>query len=131
MASSHVGGLSGAFIPVSEDLGMINAVRKGVLTIDKLEAMTSVCSVGLDMIAIPGDTKASTISAIIADEAAIGMINGKTTAVRVIPVFGENKEVDFGGLLGFAPIIELKNGSAENFINRKGIIPAPLHSYKN
>ena len=131
MASSHVGGLSGAFIPVSEDLGMIHAVRKGVLTIDKLEAMTSVCSVGLDMIAIPGDTKASTISAIIADEAAIGMINGKTTAVRVIPVFGENKEVDFGGLLGFAPIIELKNGSAENFINRKGIIPAPLHSYKN
>ena len=131
MASSHVGGLSGAFIPVSEDLGMINAVRKGVLTIDKLEAMTSVCSVGLDMIAIPGNTDASTISAIIADEAAIGMINGKTTAVRVIPVFGENKEVDFGGLLGFAPIMQLKSGSAENFINRRGIIPAPLHSYKN
>lgn len=131
MASSHVGGLSGAFIPVSEDLGMINAVKTGVLTIDKLEAMTSVCSVGLDMIAINGDTPANTISALIADEAAIGVINGKTTAVRVIPVFGNTSEVNFGGLLGFAPIINLKEGNADIFINRKGRIPAPLHSYKN
>lgn len=131
MASSHVGGLSGAFIPVSEDLGMIKAVKSGVLTIDKLEAMTSVCSVGLDMIAISGDTSASTISALIADEAAIGMINGKTTAVRVIPVYGNKKEVNFGGLLGFAPVIDLKVGNADIFVNRKGRIPAPLHSYKN
>lgn len=133
MASSHVGGLSGAFIPVSEDIGMIEAVRKGALSIEKLEAMTSVCSVGLDMIAVPGDTAADTISAIIADEAAIGVINGKTTAVRVIPVVGkkEGDEVEFGGLLGRAPVMGLSKGSAKEFISRGGRIPAPIHSYKN
>ena len=132
MASSHVGGLSGAFIPVSEDIGMIEAVKNGVLSIEKLEAMTSVCSVGLDMIAIPGDTSASTVSAIIADEAAIGVINNKTTAVRVIPVHGKNEgEVEFGGLLGRAPIMRTGKGNADAFIARGGKIPAPIHSYKN
>jgi len=133
MASSRVGGLSGAFIPVSEDIGMIEAARKGTLTIDKLEAMTAVCSVGLDMIAVCGDTPASTISAIIADESAIGMINNKTTAVRIIPVFGKTvgQEVDFGGLLGTAPIMPVHNESSKEFINRGGLIPPPVHSYKN
>lgn len=132
MASSHIGGLSGAFIPVSEDIGMINAVRQGALAMDKLEAMTSVCSVGLDMIAVPGSTTAETISAIIADEAAIGVINNKTTAVRIIPVCGkEEGEVNFGGLLGFAPILPLGKGNADKFISRGGRIPAPIHSYKN
>lgn len=133
MASPSVGGLSGAFIPVSEDAGMIDAVRTGTLTIDKLEAMTSVCSVGLDMIAVPGDTTASTISAIIADESAIGMINNKTTAVRVIPVEGKKvgEEVEFGGLLGTAPIMPVHNESAEQFISRGGRMPAPIHSNKN
>ena len=133
MASSHVGGLSGAFIPVSEDAGMINAVNCGALTFDKLEAMTSVCSVGLDMIAIPGDTPDATISAIIADEASIGVINNKTTAVRVIPVYGKGvgDTVEFGGLLGMAPIIKLHHFSSDNFINRGGRIPAPVHSFKN
>lgn len=133
MASSSVGGLSGAFIPVSEDIGMINAARKGSLSVEKLEAMTCVCSVGLDMIAIPGDTPASTISAIIADECAIGMVNNKTTAVRVIPVYGKGvgEEVSFGGLLGNAPVMPVRNESAETFIARGGRIPAPLHSNKN
>lgn len=133
MASSHIGGLSGAFIPVSEDIGMIEAAEKGILCMDKLEAMTAVCSVGLDMIAIPGDTKATTISAIIADEAAIGMINNKTTAVRVIPAPGKNvgDSVNFGGLLGRAPIIPVHNQSADKFILRGGLIPAPIHSNKN
>lgn len=133
MASSHVGGLSGAFIPVSEDQGMIDAVTRGSLTIEKLEAMTCVCSVGLDMIAIPGDTSAHTISGIIADEAAIGMINNKTTAVRLIPAYGKGvgDSVEFGGLLGYAPIIPVNNYSCEKFINRGGRIPAPIHSYKN
>ncbi len=132
MASSHIGGLSGAFIPVSEDIGMIHAVRCGALSMDKLEAMTSVCSVGLDMIAVPGSTTASTVSAIIADEAAIGVINNKTTAVRIIPVEGkETGEVNFGGLLGFAPILPLGDGNADRFIARGGRIPAPIHSYKN
>lgn len=132
MASSYVGGLSGAFIPVSEDIGMIEAARKGLLKIEKLEAMTAVCSVGLDMIAIPGNTPAETISAIIADEAAIGVINNKTTAVRVIPVIGKTEgEVEFGGLLGTAPIMKLSEGSAKKFISRGGRIPAPIHSYKN
>ncbi|MEG1529648.1 MAG: PFL family protein [Clostridia bacterium] len=132
MASSHIGGLSGAFIPVSEDIGMIEAVKAGILTLDKLEAMTAVCSVGLDMIALPGDTSASTISAIIADEAAIGVINNKTTAVRVIPVYGRNEgKVDFGGLLGYAPIMKIVGGNADEFIARGGRIPAPIHSYKN
>lgn len=133
MASSSVGGLSGAFIPVSEDEGMIQAVKNGSLTFDKLEAMTSVCSVGLDMIAIPGDTKESTISAMIADEAAIGVINNKTTAVRVIPVYGKNvgDTAEFGGLLGYAPIMPVNSFSAEEFINRGGRIPAPVHSFKN
>ena len=133
MASSYVGGLSGAFIPVSEDQGMIDAVTAGALTLEKLEAMTCVCSVGLDMIAIPGNTKASTISGIIADEMAIGMVNQKTTAVRLIPVIG--KEVGeiakFGGLLGYAPIIPVNNFDCSDFINRKGRIPAPIHSFKN
>ncbi|MDE7306377.1 MAG: PFL family protein [Clostridia bacterium] len=133
MASSRVGGLSGAFIPVSEDIGMIEAAERGDLHLDKLEAMTAVCSVGLDMIAVPGDTSASTISAIIADEAAIGMINNKTTAVRIIPA--PNKKVgdsvDFGGLLGRAPIMPVNNKSAEKFIKRGGLIPAPIHSNKN
>ena len=133
MASGSVGGLSGAFIPVSEDAGMIAAARKGSLTLEKLEAMTAVCSVGLDMIAIPGDTPASTISAIIADECAIGMVNNKTTAVRVIPVYGKGvgEEATFGGLLGTAPIIPVRAESAAHFIARGGRIPAPLHSNKN
>ncbi len=133
MASSSVGGLSGAFIPVSEDIGMINAVRRGSLSLEKLEAMTCVCSVGLDMIAVPGDTPASTISAIIADECAIGMVNNKTTAVRVIPVYGKSvgDEVSFGGLLGTAPVMPVRGDSAEAFIARGGRIPAPIHSLKN
>ncbi len=133
MASSYVGGLSGAFIPVSEDAGMIHAVECGCLTLEKLEAMTCVCSVGLDMIAIPGDTTAATISAIIADEAAIGMINNKTTAVRVIPVPGKGvgEKVEFGGLLGYAPIIKVNTYSAERFISRGGRIPAPVRSLTN
>lgn len=133
MASSHVGGLSGAFIPVSEDIGMIHAAEKGLLNIDKLEAMTAVCSVGLDMIAIPGDTPATTISAIIADEAAIGMINNKTTAVRVIPVPGKGvgESVEFGGLLGHAPIMPVNRTDSSKFIMRGGRIPAPIHSNKN
>lgn len=133
MASSYVGGLSGAFIPVSEDQGMIDAVEAGALTIEKLEAMTCVCSVGLDMIAIPGDTPATTISGIIADEAAIGMINQKTTAVRIIPVIGKGvgEEVDFGGLLGHAPIMPVNRFDCSVFVNRGGRIPAPIHSFKN
>ncbi len=133
MASSRVGGLSGAFIPVSEDEGMIAAARTGHLTFDKLEAMTSVCSVGLDMIAIPGDTPKETISAIIADEAAIGVINNKTTAVRVVPVIGKTvgEEAEFGGLLGYAPIMDIGQNSAKRFIERGGLIPAPIHSFKN
>ena len=133
MASSHVGGLSGAFIPVSEDRGMISAVERGVLSIEKLEAMTAVCSVGLDMIAIPGDTEASTISGIIADEISIGVVNNKTTAVRVIPVYGKGvgEVVEFGGLLGYAPIMPLRQESCEAFIARGGRIPAPIHSLKN
>ncbi len=133
MASSHVGGLSGAFIPVSEDIGMIEAAASGALTLDKLEAMTCVCSVGLDMIALPGDTSAATIAAIIADEAAIGMINQKTTAVRVIPAPGKKVGdfVEFGGLLGRAPVIPVHPFSSEAFIARGGRIPAPLHSLRN
>ncbi|MCR4840605.1 MAG: PFL family protein [Lachnospiraceae bacterium] len=133
MASSYVGGLSGAFIPVSEDQGMIDAVEAGALTIEKLEAMTCVCSVGLDMIAIPGDTKATTISGIIADEMAIGMINQKTTAVRLIPVIGKGigDTVTFGGLLGYAPIMPVNTFSCDEFVNRAGRIPAPVHSFKN
>ncbi len=133
MASSYVGGLSGAFIPVSEDQGMIDAVVEGALTIEKLEAMTCVCSVGLDMIAIPGDTKASTISGIIADEAAIGMVNQKTTAVRIIPVIGKavGENVEFGGLLGHAPIMPVNSFDCERFVTRGGRIPAPIHSFKN
>ena len=133
MASSYVGGLSGAFIPVSEDKGMIDAVEMGALTIEKLEAMTCVCSVGLDMIAIPGKTTASTISGIIADEMAIGMVNQKTTAVRLIPVIGKDvgETVEFGGLLGYAPIIPVNEYDCSAFVNRKGRIPAPVHSFKN
>jgi hypothetical protein len=133
MACSHVGGLSGAFIPVSEDIGMINAVVKGSLNIEKLEAMTCVCSVGLDMIAIPGDTPEETISAIIADEAAIGVVNNKTTAVRIIPVPGKTigDTVEFGGLLGRAPIMAVSKFSSADFVNRGGRIPAPIHSFKN
>jgi len=133
MASSYVGGLSGAFIPVSEDHGMIEAAASGDLCIEKLEAMTCVCSVGLDMIAIPGKTSASSISGMIADEAAIGMVNQKTTAVRVIPVKGKDvgDTVEFGGLLGFAPIMPINKNSCEAFISRKGRIPAPIHSFKN
>jgi hypothetical protein len=133
MASSYVGGLSGAFIPVSEDQGMINAVECGALTLEKLEAMTCVCSVGLDMIAIPGDTKATTISGIIADEMAIGMVNQKTTAVRLIPVIGKDvgETVEFGGLLGYAPIMPVNSYSCDEFVNRAGRIPAPVHSFKN
>ena len=133
MASSYVGGLSGAFIPVSEDQGMIDAVTLGALTIEKLEAMTCVCSVGLDMIAIPGDTPATTISGIIADEAAIGMINQKTTAVRLIPVIGKTvgDTVEFGGLLGYAPVMPVNKYSCEKFVTRGGRIPAPIHSFKN
>lgn len=133
MASSYVGGLSGAFIPVSEDQGMIDAVEAGALTIEKLEAMTCVCSVGLDMIAIPGDTKATTISGIIADEMAIGMVNQKTTAVRIIPVIGKKvgDTVEFGGLLGYAPVMPVNNFACDEFVNRGGRIPAPIHSFKN
>jgi len=133
MASSSVGGLSGAFIPVSEDAGMIAAARNGVLSIEKLEAMTAVCSVGLDMIVIPGDTTSEVISAIIADEAAIGMVNSKTTAVRVIPAIGlsEGEELDFGGLLGYGPVMPLRSQSPAKMINRGGRIPAPLQSLKN
>ena len=131
MASSYVGGLSGAFIPVSEDQGMIDAVTAGALTLEKLEAMTCVCSVGLDMIAIPGETKATTISGIIADEMAIGMVNQKTTAVRIIPVVGKGvgETVEFGGLLGYAPIMPVNGFSCDAFVNRKGRIPAPIHSF--
>ncbi len=133
MASSYVGGLSGAFIPVSEDQGMIDAVQAGALTLEKLEAMTCVCSVGLDMIAVPGSTKATTISGIIADEMAIGMINAKTTAVRLIPVIGKDVGdiVEFGGLLGYAPIMPVNNFSCDAFVARGGRIPAPIHSFKN
>ncbi|MCR5283951.1 MAG: PFL family protein [Lachnospiraceae bacterium] len=133
MASSYVGGLSGAFIPVSEDQGMIDAVLDGALSIEKLEAMTCVCSVGLDMIAIPGDTSGASISGIIADEMAIGMVNAKTTAVRVIPVIGKGvgEKVEFGGLLGYAPIMPVNAFSCEAFVNRGGRIPAPIHSFKN
>ena len=133
MASSYVGGLSGAFIPVSEDQGMIHAVEDGALSLEKLEAMTCVCSVGLDMIAIPGDTKASTISGIIADEMAIGMVNQKTTAVRLIPVIGKEVGdiVEFGGLLGYAPVMPVNQFDCSAFINRGGRIPAPIHSFKN
>lgn len=133
MASSHVGGLSGAFIPVTEDAGMIDAARSGTLTIEKLEAMTAVCSVGLDMINIPGDTPAEVISAIIADEAAIGMINSKTTAVRVIPAIGKKvgEELEFGGLLGSGPVMKVNTASPLKFINRAGRIPAPIQSLKN
>ena len=133
MASNHVGGLSGAFIPVSEDIGMIEAAAKGALTLEKLEAMTCVCSVGLDMIAIPGDTPAAAISGIIADEAAIGMVNQKTTAVRVIPAPGKKAgdRVEFGGLLGFAPVMPVNPYGNDAFIARGGRIPAPLHSLRN
>ncbi|MGI6236829.1 MAG: PFL family protein [Candidatus Excrementavichristensenella sp.] len=133
MASSHVGGLSGAFIPLSEDIGMIEAAKAGALTLDKLEAMTCVCSVGLDMIAVPGDTPPSTISAILADEAAIGVVNNKTTAVRIIPVPGKKvgDVVEFGGLLGHAPVIPVHPFSSEAFIARGGRIPAPMHSLRN
>ena len=133
MASSHVGGLSGAFIPVSEDAGMISAVERGVLSIEKLEAMTAVCSVGLDMIAIPGDTDPAVICGIIADEISIGVANTKTTAVRVIPAYGKKvgDSVDFGGLLGTAPIMSVRNESPAVFINRGGRVPAPIHSLKN
>lgn len=133
MASSYVGGLSGAFIPVSEDQGMIDAVEAGALTIEKLEAMTCVCSVGLDMIAIPGDTSATTIAGIIADESAIGMVNQKTTAVRIIPVVGKSlgDTVEFGGLLGYAPIMPVNRFSSQRFVDRGGRIPAPIHSFKN
>lgn len=133
MASSYVGGLSGAFIPVSEDQGMIDAVKEGSLTIEKLEAMTCVCSVGLDMIAIPGDTSAETIAGIIADEAAIGMVNQKTTAVRIIPAVGKKAGdiVEFGGLLGYAPVMPVNTFDCSAFVNRGGRIPAPIHSFKN
>lgn len=133
MACSHVGGLSGAFIPVSEDAGMIDAVNKGTLNLEKLEAMTAICSVGLDMIVIPGDAKAATISAIIADEAAIGVINNKTTAVRIIPApgYSEGDMVEFGGLLGSGPVMRINEASSEEFIKRGGRIPAPIHSFKN
>jgi hypothetical protein len=133
MASSHVGGLSGAFIPVSEDEGMIAAVERGALNIEKLEALTSVCSVGLDMIAVPGDTSAETLAAIIADEAAIGVINNKTTAVRIIPAIGKRvgDTVEFGGLLGRAPVMAVSRFSSREFIARGGRIPAPIHSLRN
>ena len=133
MAASYVGGLSGAFIPVSEDQGMIDAVNAGALTLEKLEAMTCVCSVGLDMIAIPGDTKAETISGVIADEMAIGMVNQKTTAVRLIPVIGKTvgDTAQFGGLLGYAPILPVNRFGCGEFVNRAGRIPAPIHSFKN
>lgn len=133
MASSYVGGLSGAFIPVSEDQGMIEAAEAGALTLEKLEAMTCVCSVGLDMIAIPGDTPAATISGIIADEMALGMINQKTTAVRLIPAPGKQvgDQVSFGGLLGHAPVMPVNSFGCDRFVSRGGRIPAPVHSFKN
>ena len=133
MASSYVGGLSGAFIPVSEDQGMIDAVEAGALSIEKLEAMTCVCSVGLDMIAVPGDTPAETLSAILADEAAIGMINNKTTAIRLIPAPGKDvgDTVEIGGLFGEAPVMPVHRASSAEFIARGGRIPAPLHSLRN
>ena len=133
MASSHVGGLSGAFIPVSEDAGMINAAMCGALSLDKLEAMTCVCSVGLDMIAIPGDTSAETIAAIIADEMAIGVVNTKTTAVRLIPAHKSKvgDMIEFGGLLGRAPVMMVNKYSSSDFVSRGGRIPAPMHSLKN
>ena len=133
MASSHVGGLSGAFIPVSEDAGMISAVECGALSLEKLEAMTAVCSVGLDMIAVPGDTSEAVICGIIADEISIGVANTKTTAVRLIPAYGKGvgDSVEFGGLLGYAPIMKLSDYSCEEFISRGGRIPAPIHSLKN
>ena len=133
MACSHVGGLSGAFIPVSEDAGMIKAVNAGTLNISKLETMTAVCSVGLDMIAIPGDTPKENISAMIADEAAIRMINNKTTAVPVIPAPGKKvgDTVEFGGLLGYAPVMAVNKATSTAMINRGGLIPAPIHSFKN
>ena len=133
MASSYVGGLSGAFIPVSEDQGMIDAVEAGALTLEKLEAMTCVCSVGLDMIAIPGDTPAESVAGIIADEMAIGMINNKTTAVRLIPAIGKTvgDTLNFGGLFGYAPVMPVNKFSCEKFVNRGGRIPAPIHSFKN
>ena len=132
MATGHVGGLSGAFIPVSEDIGMINAVKCGALPIEKLEAMTAVCSVGLDMIAVSGDTESSVLAALIADEAAIGVVNNKTTAVRVIPVYGKQSgEVNFGGLLGKAPIMNISKYSPAKLIARGGRIPAPVWAHKN
>ena len=133
MLNDQVGGLSGAFIPVSEDQGMIDAVQAGAITLEKLEAMTCVCSVGLDMIAIPGDTKATTISGMIADEMALGMVNQKTTAARLIPVIGKGvgDTVEFGGLFGYAPIMPVNQFSCDAFINRGGRIPAPIHSFKN
>jgi uncharacterized protein (UPF0210 family) len=133
MASSHVGGLSCAFIPVSEDAGMIEAVNNNMLSFDKLEAMTCVCSVGIDMVAVPGDTPASAIAGIIADEMAIGMINKKTTAVRIIPAYGKNvgDKIYYGGLLGEAPIMSIGNLSSEKFVARGGRIPAPIHSLNN
>ena len=133
MASSYVGGLSGAFIPVSEDQGMIDAVTAGALTLEKLEAMTCVCSVGLDMIAVPGSTSKETLAGIIADEMAIGMINQKTTAVRIIPVIGKDvgETVEFGGLLGYAPIMPVNRFGCEAFVKREGRSPAPIHSFKN
>ena len=133
MACSRVGGLSGSFIPVSEDKGMIDAVRAGTMSVDKLEAMTAICSVGLDMVAIPGDTSAELIAGMIADEAAIGVMNHKTTAVRVIPVpgMGPGDQVDFGGLLGYAPIIPVSTVDNSEFIRRGGFIPAPVHGFRN
>ena len=133
MASGHVGGLSGAFIPVSEDRGMIDAVKAGTLSLSKLEAMTAVCSVGLDMIAVPGDTTAETIAGVIADEISIGVVNNKTTAVRLIPVAGKGvgETANFGGLLGYAPIMPLRGESCAEFVSRGGRIPAPIHSLRN
>ena len=132
MACNHVGGLSGAFIPVSEDAGMIKAVEEGYLNLEKLEAMTAICSVGLDMIAIPGDIPAETIAAMIADEAAIGVINHKTTAVRIIPLkIKVGDSVEFGGLLGTAPVMRTNSAKSTDFIQRGGRIPAPIHSFKN
>ena len=133
MASSRVGGLSGSFIPVSEDAGMIAAAQSGALTLEKLEAMTCVCSVGIDMVAVPGDTSAETLSGLIADEAAIGMVNQKTTAVRIIPVPGKTvgDVAEFGGLLGTAPVMRINPTGCQDFIHRGGQIPAPLHSLRN
>lgn len=133
MACEHVGGLSGAFIPVSEDQGMIKAVQAGKLSLEKLEAMTAVCSVGLDMVAVPGDTTAATISGLLADEAAIGMINNKTTAIRIIPATGQSvgEDINFGGLFGHAPIMHVNQSQPTDFVARGGRIPAPVHSFKN